>query len=440
LRREVIDLLKDQHKEQQHHCADGIIKDQTKKNKKNNKKNEKNEKNNDKRKKKSSMDFDKLLVTAISTLSKKSRNRRKRRRSERGCGSVDNDDIDVEAMRNNMNRTRKYLTRLQIRKRRRCSIPNSVLSAPPFTPNNLDDLVKLARLCRTRLFRDCQLLANILKPLEQLQSLIGLKSIKDRITSMVILRLQKKTLPLPRLGHIVITGAPGTGKTTLVNILARILCGIGDLKSELVVSATKENLIAGYLGQTASKTADLVRSAFGGVLLIDEVTSLSDGRSSGSGDSFSKSCIDTLNRMLTEHSDKLLCIIAGYATEIERDFFGVNPGLRRRFGTFFNIDGYSNAELAEMATSKLDDSKLKLGEDVEFKADMFSDKKLFKDHGGSVETFISKIIVAHGRRVFGHLEKNVMSMEDLQTGIELMKEESQQKNKNDDTPPLYMYM
>ena len=323
------------------------------------------------------------------------------------------------------------------RKRKRNAdvpISNLLLSAPPCYPHDLTSLITLAQQCSTnQMFRDCQHLGALTPLLLELQQLVGLSEIKQSIAELVLLRLQKGQVPLPILGHICIVGAPGTGKTTVVNLLAKLLAKL-DGSNGQVVPFRPETAIAGFLGQTAPKTAALITSAFGGVLLIDEVTSLTAGRTATSGDSFSKAAIDVLNRMLTEDGSKFTCIVAGYETEIERDFFSVNPGLRRRFTACWKIPGYTPLEMLEVTRRLLATKQMRVSPDCVLDTRFFLERlantdkpvlvqgkvssgSLFGDNVGSVEVFVDCLIRSHATRVFGQLEKGLLLPLDVEHGF-----------------------
>lgn len=292
---------------------------------------------------------------------------------------------------------------------------------PPFVPGNLDELIELAQrqLSERARYVDCERLPTLLPHLLELQALVGLNPLKTRVAQLVLRHLQIG-LPRPTLNHAVVYGNPGVGKTTFVNVLAKIMSCLGVTQTSKVVHASQENMVAGFLGQTAEKTQSLVESAFGGVLLIDEASSLSDGRSAQNTDSFSKSAVDTLNRLLTEKADEFVCILAGYEEEIQRDFFSLNPGLERRFPTVYHMAAYTAEELAEITLLKLKQTGLELLDATSIRADLFNSHRSehFKAMGGDVTTLVAKIVSAHAVRVFGKPLKTSVSAESVQEGFE----------------------
>jgi SpoVK/Ycf46/Vps4 family AAA+-type ATPase len=324
---------------------------------------------------------------------------------------------------------------VQRTKRKRVTpVPNTLLPPPPLHPVNLSDLIQLAFMCQTAVYRDCQQLGSIYEPLVELQGMVGAESLKQSIVDLLLQRLQHG-LVMPSLGHICITGAPGTGKTTVAGILAKLLSKLQNTEGH-VVHFRPETAIAPFLGQTAPKVTKLIESAFGGVLLIDEVTSLADGRTATSSDSFSKTAIDILNRMLSEHGEKFTCIVAGYKDEIHRDFFSVNPGLQRRFTSHWHMDGYSPEEMCTMAKNLFIKKQCVLTDSLPLalfteraphstKPPLLDGKvssgSLFQHNAASIETFVDCVIRAHAKRVFGALEKNRISHQDVLDGTEALR-------------------
>ncbi len=184
------------------------------------------------------------------------------------------------------------------------------------------------------------------KPLDSLQALIGLDTVKSEVTTLIsFVRMQQfrkeKGLPaVPIQLHSVFTGNPGTGKTTVAKIYAELLKECGMLKRGHLITSSRADFVAGFVGQTAIKTKKKIREALGGVLFIDEAYSLL-GQSSGD---FGKEVIDTLVDEMTRHNENLVVILAGYPAEMNL-LLESNPGIRSRFKKFYHFPDYSVDEL-----------------------------------------------------------------------------------------------
>jgi len=191
-----------------------------------------------------------------------------------------------------------------------------------------------------------------LAPIEQLDQLIGLESLKAEMRSLFsFVKMQQfrrnKGLPaVPIQLHSVFTGRPGTGKTTVAKIYAELLKECGILKRGHLIVSSRADFVAGYVGQTAGKTKRKIKEALGGVLFIDEAYSL---LSHTSGD-FGKEVIDTLVDEMTKHNENLVVILAGYPNEMD-ELLESNPGLRSRFKKFFYFPDYSPEELLSIMDS-----------------------------------------------------------------------------------------
>lgn len=203
-------------------------------------------------------------------------------------------------------------------------------------------------------------LLKIIPILEKIDSIIGMDDIKNEIFVMICYYIHGLNNS-NELNHIVITGQPGVGKTTLAQYLGELYCCLGFLKNKTFIKAKRSDLIAEYLGQTAIKTQKVIDSAEGGVLFIDEVYSLGNIKKN---DSYAKECIDTININLTEKSDKLLVIIAGYKDDIQSCFFNYNKGLERRFTLRFDIKTYNYNELYNIFKKVVKDNKWHLSLNV----------------------------------------------------------------------------
>ena len=154
-------------------------------------------------------------------------------------------------------------------------------------------------------------------------------------------RLEAGLPPPDVTHHLVFTGNPGTGKTTVARLFAQICHALGVLRSGHLVEVDRAGLVGGYVGQTALKTKGVINSAIGGILFIDEAYSLT--RSSSDMD-FGPECIDTLLKAMEDHRDSLIVIVAGY-TDLMVSFLKSNPGLRSRFPRQVHFPDYSSDDL-----------------------------------------------------------------------------------------------
>ena len=267
-------------------------------------------------------------------------------------------------------------------------------------------------------------LHKIKEPLTELNNMIGMKNLKENIVDQIIFYIQNlHTLKSDIKGndfmHTVIYGSPGTGKTEIAKIIGSIFSKLGVLSKGTFKKVTRADLIAGYLGQTALKTRDVIKECLGGVLFIDEAYALGNEEKR---DSFSKECIDTLCEALSDHKDNLMVIIAGYETDLNSCFFNYNQGLKSRFTWRFKTDDYSGEDLYNIFIKKINDGGWHLSENSEIDVKWFKQNKhIFKFYGRDIETLFAKTKIAHSRRVFC-LEsslKKYLTIKDLDKGLEI---------------------
>lgn len=240
--------------------------------------------------------------------------------------------------------------------------------------------------------------------LQELNELIGLGSVKQEVLACInLLRINnmRKSKGLPELqtsNHMVFTGHPGTGKTTVARIMAKIYKSLGVVSKGQLVETDRAGLVAGYVGQTALKTAQVIKKAKGGVLFIDEAYSLSS--EDGSND-YGKEAIDTLVKGMEDYRDDLVVIVAGYVDEMKK-FINMNPGLRSRFNKYIHFENYSEDEMLEIFKLQCEKTKFILTSDAEKAAlHYFSENQNDPTFGNArgVRNFFDKVVMAQATRI-----------------------------------------
>ena len=247
---------------------------------------------------------------------------------------------------------------------------------------------------------------NLGEILEELNSLVGLYNIKNQLDKLIhLLKFNKKVnMDMSETNlHMVFTGNPGTGKTTVARIVSDILYNLGYIKQNKLVEVSAKDLIAEYVGQTSGKTYRTMKSAFGGVLFIDEAYSiLSQGKTS-----FGPECIATIIKIMEDHKNELVVIFAGYEKEME-EFIRSNPGLKSRIGYLIKFKDYNVDELMEIFNKLLEKNKLKI-EDLakETVRQVITDSSKIDNFGNGrfINNLFQKILIEHA--------KNTSELEDL---------------------------
>jgi SpoVK/Ycf46/Vps4 family AAA+-type ATPase len=263
---------------------------------------------------------------------------------------------------------------------------------------------------------------NIKTELKELNDMIGLENLKQNIFQQIIYFLQDFQQESGEYKHTILYGPPGTGKTEIAMIIGRMFSKMGVLQNNIFKKVCRNDLIAGYLGQTAIKTKKVVEECIGGVLFIDEVYSLAP--MNNETDIYSKECIDILCEALSFYKKDLMVIIAGYEKEIKDTIFTINQGFESRFIWRFSIEPYKATELKDIFCKKVLDIQwylVGLGDSVRLEEWFRPKMKSFIFYGRDMEFLLSYIKIVHSIRVFGEPPetKKKISWEDLEGGYQM---------------------
>jgi SpoVK/Ycf46/Vps4 family AAA+-type ATPase len=240
----------------------------------------------------------------------------------------------------------------------------------------------------------------VARPEEGLNELIGLQTIKNELkkiqhfVQLQQVRKEKGLKTVPVQLHSIFSGNPGTGKTTVAKLYADILKQCGLLKRGHLVVASRADLVASYVGQTALKTKKKIREALGGVLFIDEAYSL---LSTSSGD-FGKEAIDTLVDEMTKHDDLLVVVLAGYSQEMEQ-LLASNPGLKSRFKKFFHFHDYSADELVDIVLKRVKQYDYKLTTEAVTSIKEYLEKHPIEGNGRYAVNLVDELLQVQAVRI-----------------------------------------
>ena len=241
--------------------------------------------------------------------------------------------------------------------------------------------------------------------LARLDALVGLTSVKSKVRDWVdqikVFQMRKgRGMSVPDMSyHLVFTGNPGTGKTTVARLMAQIYCALGIISEGHLVEVDRSDLVAGYVGQTAIRTREVLKKAYGGILFIDEAYSLAKDR----GNDFGQEAIDTILKEMEDKRDNIAVIVAGY-DDLMSGFINSNPGLRSRFKNYIKFDDYNGAELAEiffMLCSKSQYSITPAAKRmmVDYFDNLYSSRDKNFGNGRDVRNVFENIITEQSRRV-----------------------------------------
>lgn len=259
--------------------------------------------------------------------------------------------------------------------------------------------------------------------LKEFNSLIGLETVKEEISELVYIvknqqRREAQGLKVPALSlHLVFLGNPGTGKTTVARCVAKIYKCLGLLSKGQLVETDRSGLVAGYVGQTAIKTQDVIQSAIGGVLFIDEAYTLSNG---GSGD-FGQEAIDTLLKAMEDQRDDLVVIVAGY-DDLMGEFVHSNPGLESRFNRYIHFEDYSPEQMCMIFKSLCSRNQYTLSEDAEeILMKHFESVDISSiGNGRGARNIFEKVVTQQAKRIeksSGDVDLQIINSEDIESAL-----------------------
>lgn len=260
--------------------------------------------------------------------------------------------------------------------------------------------------------------AKLEKLMEEFNGLVGLTEVKHEVNSLVnLIKVQNmrkaqgmKVSDVSK--HMVFSGNPGTGKTTVARMLGEIYKYIGVLPKGQLMEVDRGGLVKGYIGQTAAKVLEIVDESLGGILFVDEAYTLTVGK--GEGD-FGQEAVDTLLKSMEDHRSEFVVIVAGY-TDLMEEFLSSNPGLKSRFNKFIHFGDYSADELLAILESMCAKQEYVLSEGAKARAkEIFTRRVLNKPdnfaNARDVRNFLERAIANHASRVVNeeHADKSLLS-------------------------------
>ncbi len=255
--------------------------------------------------------------------------------------------------------------------------------------------------------------------MEELDRLIGLKAVKKNLNNLInVIRIRKlrEKMGLAKAEmslHMVFSGNPGTGKTTVARLLARIYKALGVVSKGQLVEVDRAGLVEGYVGQTAQKTQEVIDSAMGGILFIDEAYTLTNKKENGD---FGQEAVDTLLKRMEDDRDSFVVIAAGYSGPME-EFLQSNPGLRSRFSKVIEFEDYTESELYAIFSKMCSEQDYSLTEEADQHVkdhfhNLVENKEEHFANAREVRNFFERCIERQSSRL---VEEQSMDLKDITT-------------------------
>lgn len=263
--------------------------------------------------------------------------------------------------------------------------------------------------------------------MNELNALVGLNEIKNQINDLVYLLKfnQKANIDIYKFSlHMIFTGNPGTGKTTVARLISDILYNIGYIKQNKLVEVSSKDLIAEYVGQTAGKTFNVIKSAIGGVLFIDEAYVLNGERMN-----YGEESISTILKAMEDYKDKLVIIFAGYKDEME-NFIRANVGLASRIGYKINFKDYTLEELLQIFINLLKNNNLEITHNAKEKVkELIKESKKIENFGNAryINSLFQKVLINHAKNIDKNPKDNIYLIDEDDINPEMLANDSNKR-------------
>jgi len=264
---------------------------------------------------------------------------------------------------------------------------------------------------------------------EALNDMVGLEDVKEQMIRFnrfvrFVQQAKEFKMDIPASNyHMLFTGNPGTGKTTVARIVAKMLYHCGVCKKDKFTEIQSTDMIAKYLGQTGPKTKELIENALDGVLFIDEAYAITDGSGESGANDYGKEALAVLIKMMEDHKDRLVVIFAGYKDEMEK-FVDTNPGMKSRIGYTFEFHDYSDEELVEIFCRKVKKAGFVLEDGVKEQirecVKGVSSRKDF-GNGRFIDKLFQEVLVEHAMNLSGIENLKILSVNDVPSKEKIMK-------------------